>query len=112
MQLLDQDGRLLLGSISGQLRVHEGPGGTEQALHRVHVQEGGLPGLGNARGAHCLLQHVDQGGVEALPRVVLGVVGFAPLDDTKLQDLLGGQQVEIPRVLGHSIGATVLARLR
>lgn len=49
--------------------------------------------------------------MEASLGVVLAVVALALLDDAQLQDLLSGQQVDLPRVLGHSAGAVVLARL-
>lgn len=55
---------------------------------------------------------MDERGVEASLGVVLGVVGLVFLEDAQLEDLLSGQQIDLPRVLWHRAGAAVLTRLK
>lgn len=91
--------------------MHQGSGGTKQALYRVNKQKIGFSGPCYSLGAHVVLENVDKGGVKLTARIVVESERFIPFSDFQLLTPLSTQQVETPRVLRHRGGAMVLTRL-
>lgn len=71
----------------------------------------GLSGPSDASGAHAVLEHVDEGGVEFAARMVVWREGLALVGDLQLLASLSAEEVQAPRLFGHGGGAVVLARL-
>lgn len=71
----------------------------------------GLSGPSDASGAHVVLEHVDEGGVEFAAGMVVWREGLAPVGDLQLLASLSAEEVQAPRLFGHGGGAVVLARL-
>lgn len=80
-------------------------------MHCADKQEVGLSGLSDASGAHAVLEHVDEGGVEFAAGMVVWREGLAPVGDLQLLASLSAEEVQAPRLFGHGGGAVVLARL-
>lgn len=93
------------------LWIHQGSGGTKQALYRVDEQIIGFSGPCYSLSAHVVLENVDKGGVKLTARIVVMSESLIPFSHFQLLTPLSTQQVETPRGLKHRGRAMVLTHL-
>lgn len=98
----------VLGGCSG---VGEHPRSAQQSLHSLHVEVVRGPYALVRCGAHSIVQHVQEGGVELGVRCQLRAEGGAVLTHGQPLAPLGTKQIQGPGLFSHWLGLQLLTHL-